>query len=44
MYWHPEFENGFKVTGWENLNWIHLDQSRNQLWAVVNTVVNLWIA
>jgi len=41
--WHPEFENGFKMTGWENLDCIDLAQGRNQLWAVVNTVVTLWI-
>jgi hypothetical protein len=39
MYWHPEIENGFKVTRW--LNWIDLAQGRNELWAVVNTVVIL---
>jgi hypothetical protein len=41
MYWHPEFQNGFKIIGWESLNWIDLAQGRNQLWAVVNMVANL---
>jgi len=31
------------MIGWESLNWIDLAQGRNQLWAVVNMVVNLGI-
>jgi hypothetical protein len=27
--------------GWENVDWKHLDQDRDQWWAVVNTVMNL---
>jgi hypothetical protein len=27
--------------GWEDVDWIHLAQDRDQWWAVVNTVMNL---
>jgi hypothetical protein len=27
--------------GWENMDWIHLAQNRDQWLAVVNTVMNL---
>jgi hypothetical protein len=29
--------------GWEGVNWIHLDQDRDWWWALVNTVMNLWV-
>jgi len=25
------------------MNWIHLAQNRDQWWALMNTVMNLWI-
>jgi len=28
---------------WENVDWMHLAQGRDQWWAVVNTVLNLWV-
>jgi hypothetical protein len=27
-------------TGWENVDWMHLDQDRDQWWALVNKVMN----
>jgi len=30
-------------TEWEGVDWIHLAQDRDQLWAVVNMVMNLWV-
>jgi hypothetical protein len=27
----------------EVVNWMHLAQDRDQRWAVVNTVMNLWV-
>jgi hypothetical protein len=30
-----------RETGWEDVDWIHLAQDRDQWWAVVNTVMNL---
>jgi hypothetical protein len=28
---------------WEDVDWINLAQDRDQWWAVVNTVMNLWV-
>jgi len=28
---------------WEGVNWIYLDQDRDQCWAVVNTVISLMV-
>jgi hypothetical protein len=30
-------------TEWEGVDWIHLAQDRDQLWTVVNMVMNLWV-
>jgi hypothetical protein len=32
-----------RVIGWEGMDWILLDQDRDQWWAVVNTVMKLGI-
>jgi hypothetical protein len=32
-----------RETGWEVVEWMHLDQDREKWWAVVNTVMNLWV-
>jgi hypothetical protein len=29
--------------GWEGLDWMHLAQDRDQWWALVNTIMNLWV-
>jgi hypothetical protein len=29
--------------GWEVVDYIHLAQDKNQWWALVNTVMNLWV-
>jgi len=29
--------------GWEDVDWIHLTQDRNQWQAFVNMVMNLWV-
>jgi hypothetical protein len=31
-----------REVGWEDVDWIHLTQDRNQWWALVNMVMNLW--
>jgi hypothetical protein len=31
---------GLKEMGWEDMDWIHLAQDRDQRWAIVNTVMN----
>jgi hypothetical protein len=32
-----------KETGWENVDWIHLAQDRDQWWAVVNMVMKFQV-
>jgi hypothetical protein len=32
-----------KGTGWDVVDWIRLDQKRDEWWALVNTVMNLQI-
>jgi hypothetical protein len=29
--------------GWRGVDWMHLAQDRDKWWAVVNTVMNLWV-
>jgi hypothetical protein len=33
----------FREMLWGNVNWIHLAHDREQLWALVNTVMNLGV-
>jgi hypothetical protein len=33
-----------KVIGWEDVDWMYLDQDRDQWWAVVNVIMNLQVA
>jgi hypothetical protein len=32
-----------RETGWEGVDWMHLAQDRDQWWALVNAVMNLWV-
>jgi hypothetical protein len=41
--WEDGIKMNLRETGWEGVEWIHLAEDRNQWWAVVNTVMNLWI-
>jgi len=34
----------FREIGQEGVDWMHSAQERDQLWAVVNTVMNLWVS
>jgi hypothetical protein len=34
---------GLKDIGWDDVNRINVAQDRENLWAVVNKVMNLWI-
>ena len=39
--WKDNIKMGLKETGWEGVDWIHLDQDRNKWWALVKTVKKL---
>jgi hypothetical protein len=32
-----------RETGWWGMDWIHVAQNRDQWWAMVNMVMNLWV-
>jgi hypothetical protein len=32
-----------KEIGWEEVDWIHLSQDKDQWWALVNSVTNLQV-
>jgi hypothetical protein len=33
-----------RETGWEGVKWMHLAQGRDQWWALVNVLMNLWVS
>jgi hypothetical protein len=39
--WEENIRMDLREIGWECVDWIHLAQSRDQWWAVVNTEMNL---
>jgi hypothetical protein len=39
--WEDGIKMDLRETGWEDVEWIHLAQDRDQWWALVNTVMNL---
>jgi len=39
--WEDNVRIYLREIGWEVADWMHLAQDRDQLWAVVNTVMNL---
>jgi hypothetical protein len=41
--WEKNIRIDLKDRGWEGADWIHLDQDRDQWWAVVNMVMNLQV-
>jgi hypothetical protein len=39
-----KWEDGIRMEiGWESVEWIQFAQDRDRWWAVVNTVMNLWV-
>jgi hypothetical protein len=38
--WEDNIRMALRDIGWKNVDWIHLDQDRDQ-WSLVNTVMNL---
>jgi hypothetical protein len=41
--WEDNIRMDVREIGLEGVDWMHLAQDRDQLWAVVNTVMNLWV-
>jgi ribosome biogenesis protein Nip4 len=41
--WEDNIRMDLRGMGWEDAEWIHLVQDRDQWWALVNMVMNLWI-
>jgi hypothetical protein len=39
--WWDNIRSDIRDTGWGRVDWMHLAQDRNQLRALVNTVMNL---
>jgi hypothetical protein len=39
--WLDDIRMDLGKTGWGGIDWIDLDQNRDQWWAPVNTVMNL---
>jgi hypothetical protein len=40
LIWEDESSMGLSRVGWEVMDWMHLDQDRNQWRALVNTLMN----
>jgi hypothetical protein len=40
--WEDNIKVDIKQIGWEDVDWIRLDLDRDQWWAFVNTVMNLF--
>jgi len=41
--WEDNIRMDLREMVWEGVDWMHLDQGRNQWQALVNTVMNLWV-
>jgi hypothetical protein len=42
--WEDNIRMYLRELGWEVVDWMHLAQDRDQWWAVVNTVMSLWVS
>jgi hypothetical protein len=41
--WKNNIRMDLREIEWGVMNWIHLVQGRNQCWALVNKVMNIWV-
>jgi hypothetical protein len=41
--WEDNIKMDLREIGWDGLDWIDLAQDRDQCWAVVNMLINLWV-
>jgi hypothetical protein len=42
--WEDNIRMNLREIGWGGMDWINLAQNRDQLKALVNTVMNLWVS
>jgi hypothetical protein len=42
--WEDNIRMDVREIGWECVIWVHVVQDKEWLWALVNTVMNLWFA
>jgi hypothetical protein len=43
LRWVDNIKIDLRETGWDGVDWIDMDQDRDQWRAFVNTVLNLWV-
>jgi hypothetical protein len=41
--WEDNIRMDLREIEWEGVDWIHLAEDRNQWWALVFMVLNLWV-
>jgi hypothetical protein len=41
--WKNNIRMDLREIGWEDVDWIHLSQDRDQWRALVNTIMNSWV-
>jgi hypothetical protein len=41
--WEYNIRMDLRETGWEGVDWIHMSQDREEWWAVVITIMSLWV-
>jgi hypothetical protein len=41
--WEDNIKIESREIGWGGMDWNHLVQDRDEWWALVNTVINLWV-
>jgi hypothetical protein len=41
--WADNIDMDLKEIGWDGVDWIDMAEDRDQCWALVNTVLNLWV-
>jgi hypothetical protein len=44
LRWEDHIKIDITEKGWDVMEWIHLALDRDELWAVVNTVMNLRVS
>jgi hypothetical protein len=40
--WEDNIKMDLKEMGWEGVDWLHVAEDRDQWWALVNMIENVW--